>query len=405
MNDGIEKENGDEEVLLVVHKHWAALVPEMLFTLVPGAAVAGLLAAMSLLTTESAGGTIGHAIVTLLLPPCFLILWTILALQWTNYYLDILVLTDRRLFYASQANFIQRTISEWNIADVRHVGVRFSNLFESFFNYGSIEIEARGQRGAVAIGGLPDPGYVSAMILKQDDRYGTLKETARKQRELLHFVSHEVKGHLAKSKAAFAAILEGDYGTVPASLQSVAGEALADTQKGVDTVMSILDNPDEKGDMRYERRPFDLSATVHRAAAEFEPRAKEKGLLFRAEIEPFCAVIGDEQKIERHVIRNLLENALRYTPAGQVRVKLERTAGSTIRLTVADTGVGIAAADVDKLFTEGGHGEHSKEVNPESTGYGLFVAKKVMAAHGGTIWARSAGPGSGSQFFAEFLAA
>jgi signal transduction histidine kinase len=70
---------------------------------------------------------------------------------------------------------------------------------------------------------------------------------------------------------------------------------------------------------------------------------------------------------------------------------------------VADTGVGIAAGDMQKLFTEGGRGEHSKEANPESTGYGLFIAKQIVEAHGGRIWASSNGPGTGSTFFIEFL--
>jgi signal transduction histidine kinase len=70
-------------------------------------------------------------------------------------------------------------------------------------------------------------------------------------------------------------------------------------------------------------------------------------------------------------------------------------------LSVADTGVGIAAEDMRRLFTSGGHGTHSTEVNPESTGYGLYIAKRIVDAHEGHLWAQSGGPGTGSRFIME----
>ncbi|MEK7133596.1 MAG: HAMP domain-containing sensor histidine kinase [Patescibacteria group bacterium] len=391
----------DEQMLLVVHKHWVSLFGDAVLTLVPGFVILWLLFLFRDLPLSQADASV-HAIVTFLVPLSFLILWTILAIQWTNYYLDMLVVTDRRVFYTAQINFTQRSVRQWYISDVRRVNVRFRNIFESYFNYGSLEISVHEEQEPVNIAGIPDPEYIAAVILKQDDRYGELKETARKQRELLHFLSHEVKGHLAKSKAAFASIVEGDFGSIPAPLDTMAHRALADSQQGVETVMSILDNSDlSRGGMRFEKKRFDLSATVRRAVETFRSRIEGKGLALTTFIDPLCMIEGDEEKIRQHVLRNFLENALRYTPAGHIEISLSCTENAA-RLCVADTGVGIVANDIDKLFKQGGHGTHSKEINPESTGYGLFVAKQVVDGHGGRIWARSSGPGSGSHFFAEF---
>lgn len=391
----------DEQVLLVVHKHWASQLGEAAFTVVPGLVILWLLFLSRGLPVTLADASV-HTIITLLVPFCFLTLWTILAVQWTNYYLDMFVVTDRHIFYTTQMNFTERMISQWNIHDVSHATVHFGGLIESFFNYGSITIEGREEYNPVTVAGIPDPEYVAAVILKQDDRYGQLKETARKQRELLHFFSHEVKGHLAKSKAAFASIVEGDYGPLPSPLDTMAHAALADSQKGAETVMSMLDNSNtESGDMRFGKKPFDLSAVARRVAEEFRPRVERKGLMMLTSIDDACMLQGDEEKIERHVLRNLLENALRYTPVGHITLSLKKVEGG-IRLSVADTGVGIAQSDMQKLFTEGGHGEHSKDINADSTGYGLFVAKQVVDAHDGRIWARSSGPGTGSNFFVEF---
>ncbi len=391
----------DEQMLLVVHKHPASLLREAAITIVPGFIILTLLFLFRGSAVTAADASI-HAIITLLVPLCFLVLWTVLAVQWTNYYLDMLIVTDRHIFYITQLNFAQRSVEQWNIQDVSHVSAYFGNFLESFFSYGSLEIEVRDGGSPVKVVGIPDPEYVAAVILKQDDRYGQLKETAEKQQELLKFVSHEVKGHLAKSKAAFASIVQGDFGTVSDPLSSMAHAALADSQKGVDTVMSILDDSGLKqSTVHFEKKPFDLSSTLRRATDEFRPQLERKGLSLQISIAPVCGIQGDEEKIERHVIRNLLDNALRYTPAGHVEVMLQNIEG-VARLCVADTGIGMNAGDIEKLFTQGGRGEHSKEVNPDSTGYGLFVAKQVMDAHGGRIWASSNGTGTGSRFFAEF---
>ncbi|OGG56172.1 hypothetical protein A3D71_01910 [Candidatus Kaiserbacteria bacterium RIFCSPHIGHO2_02_FULL_55_20] len=391
----------NERMLLVVHKHPASFLSEAVLTIVPGGIILSILILFRGLPLTAADASV-HAIVTLLVPACFLILWTLLAVQWTNYYLDMLIVSDRHIYYMTQANFAQRSVEQWNIPDVSHVSVYFGNIIESFFNYGTLEIESRDGGAPTKVGGIPDPEYVAAVILKQDDRYGQLKETAQKQQELLRFVSHEVKSHLAKSKAAFASIVEGDYGTISDPLSSMAHQALADSQKGVETVMSILnDSGLKQSAVHFEMKPFDLSATVRRAAEEFRPQMERKGLSLQTSIAPISEIRGDEEKIERHVIRNLLENALRYTPAGHIEVMLQNIDG-VARLSVVDTGIGMDAAEIGKLFTQGGHGEHSKEVNPDSTGYGLFVAKQVVDAHGGRIWASSNGAGTGSRFFAEF---
>ena len=85
---------------------------------------------------------------------------------------------------------------------------------------------------------------------------------------------------------------------------------------------------------------------------------------------------------------------------GNVRVGLSRT-GNTIRFTVEDNGVGITPEDMRRLFTEGGHGKDSLKMNVHSTGYGLYIVKKIVEGHGGKVWAESEGQGKGSRFIVE----
>ncbi len=229
-----------------------------------------------------------------------------------------------------------------------------------------------------------------------------LEEANTQQESLLHFISHEVKGYLTKSEAAFAAIRAGDYGAVTPELHEMSGLALTDVRKGVDTVIDILDASNlKRGTVSFARLQFDFAKAVDDIVSELTPAARAKGLqlTFTAPQGEFL-VVGDEDKLRRHVIRNLVENSINYTLHGSVTVELQRTAG-IVRLVVRDTGVGITPDDMKRLFTEGGKGTDSVKVNVHSTGYGLFIAKTIVEGHGGHIWAESAGKDKGSSFTVE----
>src|ERR1700733_1300195 len=85
-------------------------------------------------------------------------------------------------------------------------------------------------------------------------------ETANAQQEnLLHFISHEIKGFLTKGQNAFAGIIEGDYGPVSDPVKTLAAGALVEMRKGVSTVMDILDASNlKKGTISFNKKPFDL---------------------------------------------------------------------------------------------------------------------------------------------------
>ncbi|MEK7107344.1 MAG: HAMP domain-containing sensor histidine kinase [Patescibacteria group bacterium] len=238
------------------------------------------------------------------------------------------------------------------------------------------------------------------LIQKQEQE---LEVVNRQQEGLLHFISHEIKGYLTKNEAGFAAIAEGDYGTVSVSLKEMADSALQDTRRGVETVIDILDASNlKKGTIAYEKKNFDFSSAVQDVVNSLKPIAQEKGISLEYTTSAGAPAIvnGDENKLRHHVMRNLMDNSIRYTPSGSVRVSVDRN-GSVLRMTIADTGVGISPEDMKKLFTEGGRGADSIKVNVHSTGYGLYIAKSIVEGHGGKIWAKSEGKGKGSQFIVE----
>ncbi|MBI5457228.1 HAMP domain-containing histidine kinase [Candidatus Kaiserbacteria bacterium] len=241
------------------------------------------------------------------------------------------------------------------------------------------------------------------LIQKQEQE---LEVVNKQQENLLHFISHEIKGYLTKSEAGFAAISEGDYGAIPEKLQTMSKAALADVRKGVRTVMEILDSSNlKKGTTAYTMQPFDLKKAILDVTEHLKPAADEKhiGIDIAIANNENYRLNGDETKLRQHVIRNLVDNAIKYTPKGTIRVELSDGNGK-IHFSVKDSGVGITPEDMKNLFTEGGHGKDSIKINVHSTGYGLFIAKQVVEAHGGKIWAESEGAGKGSRFIVELPA-
>ncbi|MFZ3043544.1 MAG: HAMP domain-containing sensor histidine kinase [Minisyncoccia bacterium] len=232
-----------------------------------------------------------------------------------------------------------------------------------------------------------------------------LEATNERQETLIHFIGHEVKGFLTKAQGAFAALTEGDFGTLPQELKPFVEHALAETRDGVDSVSNILKAANlKKGTVAYAKEPFDLKALVAEAVekAKVAAEQKELKLSFTAD-EGSYQMTGDKAQISDHVLRNLIDNAINYTPSGSIAISLKRQ-GTRIIFAVKDSGIGITEEDKKRLFTEGGHGADSQRVNVHSTGYGLYIAKQITEAMGGTIRAESDGAGKGSTFTAEFPA-
>ena len=230
-----------------------------------------------------------------------------------------------------------------------------------------------------------------------------LERANEQQESLIHFISHEVKGYLTKSGDTFAGILEGDYGAVGEEVKTLVGGAFKENRKGVKQVEDILRSSNQKkGTIQYDMKPFDFKKTVEKAVEEMGAEARAKGLEMKKDIDPneTFNMVGDENQLSEYLIRNLIKNAINYTLTGHITVSLSKKAGKLL-FSVKDTGMGITEETMARLFTEGGRGADSVKINVHSTGYGLYIAKGIVEAHSGKIWAESEGKGKGSTFFTE----
>ena len=241
-----------------------------------------------------------------------------------------------------------------------------------------------------------------ARLYKQVDTLNLQLEDLIKQREnLVHLVTHKVKGSFTRSKYIFAGILDGTFGEVNTEVKRRAEQGLESDNMGIETVDLVLSVANmQKGIVKYDMKNLNFRDIVLKTTEEKKGPLEAKGLkIENTTIDGNYNIVGDAFWL-KEVVSNLIENAIKYTKEGGITVRLQDGNGRVI-LSVKDTGVGITDEDKKNLFTEGGRGKDSMKINVDSTGYGLYSVKLIIEAHKGKVWAESEGTDKGSTFFVE----
>lgn len=225
-----------------------------------------------------------------------------------------------------------------------------------------------------------------------------LQDLSRFKTQLLSLASHQIKAPLAAIKGYISLMLEGGYGAVPENLAKPLGAMQHSADGLVDLVLSLLDlRKIEEGKMEYSFDRVDVAELVRDVVDELGMLAREKKLELTLEgADQPIYVRADRTKLKQ-VAQNLVDNSIKYTPTGSVNVVV-KTEGHFVTCTVSDTGLGMAPALLPHLFDEFTRDQRVQRTI-RGTGLGLYIAKRIIEAHGGTVEAASAGEGLGSQFW------
>lgn len=226
-----------------------------------------------------------------------------------------------------------------------------------------------------------------------------LRELDASKDEFMSMASHQLRTPLTSIKGYISMLLEGDLGRVTPQQRKALEEAYNSSQRMVYLIGDFLNvSRLQTGKFELELTNASLSRIIEEEIAQLRASAESRGVVLQYEPPTdFPMIAVDETKI-RQVMMNFIDNAIYYSKptGGKVHVSLVHDASDVV-FRVRDNGIGVPAAARSHLFMKFYRASNARKARPDGTGIGLYMAKKVVMAHGGTILFESR-DGEGSEF-------
>ena len=275
------------------------------------------------------------------------------------------------------------------VGPVKEMDARLRQIGEGDFSR-EVRVPNRDELGALA-------ANLNRMSGELGRLYRQLEAANQHKSEFLANMSHELRTPLNAIIGFSEVLADRMFGELNDKQAEYVQDVLASGRHLLSLINDILDlSKVEAGRMELELTQFHLPTALDGALVLIRERATRHGIGLGLEADPEIAeVVGDERKL-RQVVLNLLSNAVKFTPeGGRIDVRAVLAEGA-VRVSVADTGVGIAPEDQDKIF-EAFSQVGSGAARREGTGLGLTLTRQFVELHGGRIWVESE-VGKGSTF-------
>ncbi|MCE5264774.1 MAG: HAMP domain-containing protein [Deltaproteobacteria bacterium] len=236
----------------------------------------------------------------------------------------------------------------------------------------------------------PEIAELSEAFNRMCDR---LREMDRLKADFFAMISHELKTPLTTISEGTSLLIEGVCGAVTEKQNRLLAIISAESSRLAHLVNSILDlSKMESGMMPYNFEKRSIAPLIEQAVNEIVPYAEAKRIRVEREIGPDIPAYPMDADRILDALRNLIGNALKFTPEGG-RIVVAATAGDEgLRVSVSDSGSGIPAEKLHVIFEKYESGDAKK-----GTGLGLAIVKHIITAHGGEVWAESR-PGVETRF-------
>jgi histidine kinase len=223
-----------------------------------------------------------------------------------------------------------------------------------------------------------------------------LDQVESMRRRLIGDVSHEMRTPLTAIKGSMEGLMDGVLSADNETYQQIYFEA-----DRLDRLVEDLQELSrvESGAYRLDLRPVDLAAIMHTITKRLFPQADAKRITLKVDLaSDLPPVLADEDRIVQ-ILTNLAGNALSYTPDdGRIIISATRVDNEAL-VSVRDTGIGISAEHLPHIFDRFYRADKSRSRQTGGgSGIGLTIARALVEAHGGRIWAESEGDGKGSTF-------
>jgi signal transduction histidine kinase len=284
--------------------------------------------------------------------------------------------------------------STYNDIDLRLIGIAADEIAISLQNaFRFIEIENFNKT-------LQDKiDDATHKLRRANEKLKILDET---KDDFISMASHQLRTPLTSVKGYISMMLEGDAGKLNVQQKEMLNQTFLSSQRMVYLIADMLNVSRLKtGKFAIDNTPVNLGDIIEQEMEQLKETASAHSVkLIYNKPKDFPVLMLDETKI-RQVIMNFSDNAIYYTPPnGEINVILEDK-GSNIELRIHDSGIGVPKNEQPHLFTKFYRAVNARKARPDGTGLGLFMAKKVIVAQGGSLIFESE-EGKGSTFGFSF---
>jgi len=224
----------------------------------------------------------------------------------------------------------------------------------------------------------------------------------RAKSDFISAASHQLRNPLSVIKGIGSMLLDGSYGKLKKPVKDALEKVYISNERLIGLIEDLLDISHlEEGRVDFNFEKKDISAIAQKAVDGLTLQAQNKKLRLKFSPWKSAKLLAwvDEQKVTE-AVSNLIDNAIKYTRKGGVKVKIKKS-GNKVRVNVVDTGIGLRKEEIKNLFQKFVRAGRGNKMSAVGTGLGLYVVRKMIEAHKGKIWAKSAGEGRGSSFIIE----
>ena len=219
-----------------------------------------------------------------------------------------------------------------------------------------------------------------------EEKSRQLAEASQHKSQFLANMSHELRTPLNAILGYTELMADGAYGEPSERMMGVLKRLESNGKHLLGLINDVLDlSKIEAGQLVLDLADYSLQGIAQTVYSAVEPLAADKKLTFKVEVAPdLPAGRGDERRLTQ-VLLNLVGNAIKFTDAGEVGIRVGVADGS-FNVAVRDTGPGISVADRAKLFQQFQQADTSITRKKGGTGLGLAISKRIIELHGGRIW-------------------
>ncbi len=249
----------------------------------------------------------------------------------------------------------------------------------------------------------------SSSVLKNKEKTGTLvilrdvtreKTVERMKTEFVTISAHQLRTPLSAMQWMLERLLQEKAGKLTEEQKMLLQKAFKDNKKMIALISDLLNLVKiEEGKQDYQLKPARIDEVIESAISAFQEEIKNKNIKFEFQIpaKKLPKVKIDSEQVG-FVIQNLLDNAIKYTPAGgTVRAAIELK-DQEIEVSIQDSGMGIPKKQQKDIFKKFFRAGNAVKIDTEGKGTGLFIAKNIIEAHNGKMWFESA-EGKGTTFY------